>query len=123
MSDFTSYKLVPINTFKKICQRRQQEEGGQCPSGGGGEGTTTTDPLPPPLAVRPGEGRPGPDKISWPVSDPFVHPNLYNLPYPLFYALTFFDQINKIGQFSWQEMFTSISEVSAKRKPGQVENI
>ena len=93
MSDFTSYKLVPINKFKKICQ-----QGGQvaaCPSGGGGDAADPPPPTPPPPLPAPVQAGNGSQKIiSWPVSDPSVHPN-YSIENKIDSSLSEYESILK----------------------------
>ena len=63
-----------MNKFKKMSQ--QGDQVAPCPSGVGG-GVADPPTPPPPLAPPPLQVGNGPQKkiISWPVSDPSVHPN------------------------------------------------
>ena len=69
MSDFTTYKLVPVNKFRKMMMLHTQQNACSHKVGTGDvEPATQADTM---MPVHVGDGA---QKFTWPVSDPSVHP-------------------------------------------------
>ena len=89
MSDFTTYKLVPVNKFRKMMMLHTQQNACSHKVGTGDvEPATRADTM---MPVHVGDGA---QKFTWPVSDPSVHPK-YSIENKIDSSLTEYESILK----------------------------